>query len=230
MKTLQSISAVTALYCNAAAALLGTAVIAEEMAAGNPDADMDSIDAIIEVLVIHSISCLGLANVCKIADSFLFDITPHEEAQPLQYARSKQLRINHLSDPAAHKMTHFFVDHLQCLYNEFDLVGFLANQNNGLGDEMMSFYTGFYVGNTACQYRIHPEEVFLFTLTKLATGRSNASIVDEYFGGDYARWSYAFPAMLEYLDHRYQDIIAHQGIVRFVNEFPHFNEQIEKFC
>ena len=39
-----------------------------------------------------------------------------------------------------------------------------------------------------CCYRIHPEEVFLFTMTKVATGLSNQRIVDMYIGSDYACW------------------------------------------
>ncbi|KAL7524503.1 hypothetical protein ACHAXR_002236, partial [Thalassiosira sp. AJA248-18] len=85
------------------------------------------------------------------------------------------------------------------------------------------------VGNTPARYLIHPEELFLFTLTKVATGRTNQSIIDEYFGGDYARWSLGYPWMLRYIDERYEDIIGHQGLARFVTDFPRFNRAIERF-
>jgi hypothetical protein len=125
-------------------------------------------------------------------------------------------------------MTHFYVKQLQILYRLFDLEGYVLNTDPD-GDGRMSFYTGHSVGNSQCRYCINPEEAFLFTMTKVATGRRNQSIVDEYFGGNYARWSFAFPWMVRYLNNRYKDIIGHQGLVRFVNDFPRFNERIEQY-
>ncbi len=75
-----------------------------------------------------------------------------------------------------------------------------------------------FTGHT--YYRIHPKEVFLFTLTKLASGLNNHMIVDTYFGGNYNRWTYAYPWMLRYLDDRYKDFVGHQGLSRFVLDFP----------
>jgi len=84
-----------------------------------------------------------------------------------------------------------------------------------------------FTGHT--YYRIHPEEVFLFTLTKLATGLTNIMIVDTYFGGDYNHWSYGYPWMLRYLDERYKHIVGHQGLTRFVADFPRFHRAIEEY-
>jgi hypothetical protein len=52
-------------------------------------------------------------------------------------------------------------------------------------------------------------------------------IVDTYFGGDYNCWSYGYPWMLRYLDERYKDIAGHQGLTRFVADFPRFHRAIE---
>ena len=68
-----------------------------------------------------------------------------------------------------------------------------------------------------------------FFMTKVATGLSNQRIVDMYIGGDYARWSYAYPWMLKYLDERYRDIIGHQGLTRVVDQFPEFALAIEEY-
>ncbi len=76
---------------------------------------------------------------------------------------------------------------------------------------------------------IDPEELFLFTFCKVVTGRTNQSIVDEYFGGDHTRWIYGYPRMLHYIEDRYQDIIGHQGLTHFLREFPQFNRVIENF-
>ena len=89
-------------------------------------------------------------------------------------------------------------------------------------------YTSPRSGSQCC-YRIHPEEVFLFTMTKVATDLSNKRIVDMNIGGGYARWSYTYPWMLKYLDERYRDIIGHQGLTRVIDQFPRFARAIERY-
>jgi hypothetical protein len=54
-------------------------------------------------------------------------------------------------------------------------------------------------------------------------------IVDTYLGGDKNRWTYAYPWMLKYLDKRYANIIGHQGLTRFVDDFPRFRRAIEMY-
>ena len=66
-------------------------------------------------------------------------------------------------------------------------------------------------------------------MAKIATGLSNQRIVDMYIGGSYARWSYAYPWMLKYLDKRYRDIIGHQGLTRVIDQFPQFARAIERY-
>ena len=77
-------------------------------------------------------------------------------------------------------MMHYYVGQLHRLYDLFDLEGFLRS----IDEEKVPLYTGHMQNNTPTQYMIDPEELFLFTLTKVATGRTNQSIVDEWFGGD----------------------------------------------
>ncbi|KAL9189077.1 hypothetical protein ACHAXT_011567 [Thalassiosira profunda] len=221
--TLQTIWGWTSIAASFSALLLALAVVVEDVA--GPGADMAAIEEMIELFGISTISCMSLLEVWTALDTALFDITPEEEAQPRQFTRKKDLRIDDLSDPAAHKMTHFYHGQLRRLYTLFDLDGHLA----ALNEEKVPLYTGHYSGNTPCRYLIHPEELFLFTLCKIATGGTNQSIVDEYFGGDYARWSFGYRWMLRYLDDRYKDIIGHQGLSRFVGDFPRFHKAIERF-
>ena len=95
-------------------------------------------------------------------------------------------------DPEAHKMPHYYHDQLVRLYCLFDLDGFLLS----IGKTHIPLYTGHMVGNMNTRYLIDPQELFLFTLTKIATGRTNQLLVDEQFGGDYARWSHGYRLML----------------------------------
>jgi hypothetical protein len=53
--------------------------------------------------------------------------------------------------------------------------------------------------------------------------------VDSYIGGDTNRWTYAYPWMLKYLNERYLNIIGHQALTRFVNNFPRFKRTIEQY-
>ena len=95
--------------------------------------------------------------------------------------------------------------------------------------DKLAIPTGFNVIGTPCRYRIHPEEVFLFTLCKVATGMTQVNIVDNYFGGDKTCWIFAYPWMLRYLDTRYQEIVGHQGLAQFVDDFPRFHGAIEEY-
>jgi len=45
--------------------------------------------------------------------------------------------------------------------------------------------TGHWANGPEKYYCIHPEELFLFLLTKCMTGMTNKKIVDMFFGGDY---------------------------------------------
>jgi hypothetical protein len=54
-------------------------------------------------------------------------------------------------------------------------------------------------------------------------------IIDTYLGGNKNRWTYAYPWMLKYLNKRYANIIGHQGLARFVDDFPHFRRVIEMY-
>ena len=86
--------------------LLTIAMVVESSADGN--SDMDTINEAIQVFTMSTISYMSLLQMWTTMDHLLYDITPEEEAQPRQFSRHKRLRINDLSDPQAHKMTHFY--------------------------------------------------------------------------------------------------------------------------
>ncbi len=173
--------------------LLAPTLAAEGMA-NDPDFDHDVINAAIDSLAIVLAAFLGLLRAVREVDNILFNIPPEEEATPLQLARSKGLRIDDLSNMAALKMTRFNWCQLKHLYAAFILESQLEPM-----DDKLKFFTGHFYDGYACCYRIHPEEVFLFTLCRQSTGMTQVHIVDTYFGSDKTRWSYAYPWMLRYL-------------------------------
>ena len=220
--TLQTVWGWTSVVCSFSLYLTAlTTAIGEAAAANMIPAEIDDM---LSLLGSNTACFISLLRVCRNMDSNLYDIAPVEEEQPRQYTAHKKLRIDDLSDPKAHKMTHFYHGQLLRLYNMFDLEGYLRS----IDEDKIPLYTGHMRNNTPCRYLIDPEELFLFTLCKIATGRTNQSIVDEYFGGDYARWSFGYPWMVRYLDDRYKNIIGYQGLARYTHEFPRFNRAIEK--
>ena len=84
-------------------------------------------------------------------------------------------------------MTGFYHGQLVRLYRQFDLEGYLIS----IDEARIPLYTGQWTINYPCRYLVHPEEVFLFTLCKVRTGRTIQLIADEYFRGKYRRWSLA---------------------------------------
>jgi len=221
--TLQMLWGWTSVFCSFSLYATTLSTVVSEAATSNVDAEM--IDDMIELFNISTVCFVSLLRVLRSLDHALYDITLEEEAQPRQYTAHKELRIDDLSDPKAHKMTHFYHGQLRRLYTCFDLEGYLRI----IGEDKIPLYTGHTRENTPCRYLIDPEELFLFTLCKVATGRTNQSIVDEYFGGDYARWSFGYPWMLHYLDDRYEDILGYQGLSRYAEDFPRFCDAIERF-
>ena len=222
--TLHSVWRHTSLVCSYSSFLLSFAMTIETFSGGN-SADMEAIHLAIELFSLNLTSFMSLLEICNTMDHLLHDISSAEESLPLQFTRHKALQIDDLTDPQSHKMTHFYHGQLVRLYNLFDLDGFL----NSIGEAMVPIYTGHSnARGIPCRYLIDPQELFLFTLTKLAKGRTNISIIDEYFGGDYARWSHGYRWMLQYIDDRYEDILGHQGLARFVKDFPRFHRAIEQ--
>ena len=48
------------------------------------------------------------------------------------------------------------------------------------------------------------------------------------FGGSPKRWSVAWRWILFHLDNRYRDIIGHQGLLHFLDDFPRFFDSIQQ--
>ena len=63
----------------------------------------------------------------------------------------------------------------------------------------------------------------------MESGRTNRSIVDEYFGGDYAKWSLGYPWMLHCGSNRYEDIVGNQALTQYVCKFKHYRKATKQF-
>jgi hypothetical protein len=167
---------------------------------------------------------LGLQHAIQVVDGILFDIPLEQEGAPLQFTCGKGLCIVNLSDTAALKMMRFNWSQLLHLYVAFNLEGQLEPMQDKLALSSEHFFNG-----TPCCYRIHPEEVFLYTLCRLATGLTWCQMVDFYISGDTTWWTFAYSWMLKTLDQRYINIISHQGLARYVDEFQAYRCAIQEY-
>jgi hypothetical protein len=65
-------------------------------------------------------------------------------------------------------------------------------------------------------------------MTRMKSGLPHVAMCKDIFGGSPKRWSPAWGYMLVYLDTRYMNIIGHQGLIRFLDDFPSFYEAIQQ--
>ena len=124
-------------------------------------------------------------------DTHLHDIPVMEDIHPSdRYQARRHVRLHTWNDSKALNFTRFRVDQLIRLYDCFH-IAILADD-----EEVIRIPTGkTNQRGRACTYCFHPEELFLFAMTKLATGSSNKALCCFIFGGNETRWSYGYPIL-----------------------------------
>ena len=183
----------------------------------NPNTDV-AVDLFIQILNIECSSYQSIVYSTFTFDHLIWDITPEEEALDLEFTPCRNIRFDSWDDQKCLNYTSFRKHELMQIYRHFNLVG-MANQQDGL----VRIATGH------AYYAIHPEELFLFFMTRFKKGFTIHDLVNDVFGGDHNRWYYAWPWMLRYLDDRYENIIGHQGLLRFIDDFPDYFTAIENY-
>mmetsp|Transcript_21584 Transcript_21584/g.33391 ORF Transcript_21584/g.33391 Transcript_21584/m.33391 type:complete len:504 (+) Transcript_21584:121-1632(+) len=181
--------------------------------------------AAINVFINYNIACwiesFNTHRICERLDYILHDIPPeeHQAAQP-----SRNIRFNSWDDHTCYIKTTFDKNKLLRIYRCFVLED-IAAQNNGY----IRIPTGYLnQRGVPCVYNFHPEELFLYFMTRMKTGNDHTQMCDDIFGGSEKRWSLAWRWILFYLDERYKNIIGHQGLLRFVDDFPRFYTAIQQ--
>ena len=155
-------------------------------------------------------------------DHHLHDISPLESSRSLLITPNQSIRFASWDDGQCYAYTSFLGKDLRRIYNLFGL----ANIADAFGFIRIS-HGGTNQRGEVCCYRFHAEELFLFFMTRCKKGLTITDMVNFIFGGHCNRWSYGWPWMLRYLDNRYRNILGHQGLLRFVDQFPQFFEAIE---
>lgn len=183
-----------------------------------------AIDLLLQLTNVECFNYQTLARTLFRIDHIIYDITPEEEARHLQFSPSANIRFASWDDQKCLNYTSFRRDDLRRIYKLFDL----ENQcdNDGL---IRVASGGANQNNTQCYYKLDPEELFLFFMTRFKKGSTILDLVNDTFGGDHNRWYYAWGWMLRYLDDRYENIIGHQGLLRFLDDFPGFFDAIQDY-
>lgn len=155
---------------------------------------------------------------CFRLDRDYHDIPIEEEEQERLRIQRQHVRFTSWGEQECYDNTSFRKEQLIRIYDQFGLAN-LAAQND---DFRIAVFNGHEY------YKFHPEELFLFLMTKCKTGLSNKLMCDYIFGGNACRWSYGYPWILRYTDNRYEDIIGHQNLQRYVHLFPLFFSKIQE--
>jgi hypothetical protein len=162
-------------------------------------------------------------NLLQRFDYILHDITPEEEAAIATLLDRQDISFGDWGDQECYSNTNFTKQQLNRIYMCFGFEG-LAD----LQDGSIKIPTG-HVNDRGhmCCYSFGPEELFLYLMMRMKTGNDH-TIMIKTFGGSTDRWSYAWRFLMYYLDKRYENIIGHQGLLRFVDNFPVFYDSISR--
>ena len=108
-----------------------------------------------------------------------------------------------MDDHTCYIKTTFDKHKLLHIYKCFGLED-IAAQNNGY----IRIPTGYMnQRGVPYVYNFHPEELFLYFMTRMKTGNDHTIMCNDIFGGREKRWSLAWRWILFYLDERYKNII-----------------------
>ena len=145
-------------------------------------------------------------------DMALYDI-PFEEQEEQMHVKPETYRtIDSLEDDrVARDITRFTKEELHLLYDCFGLPDVVR---------MNAWWC-------AAQYVFGGEELFLFSMAKIALGQPNVYLCDHIFGGEPDRWSYGYPWFLHHLNYRFDGVLGLRGIRRFRDHFEDFASAIE---
>ena len=161
-------------------------------------------------------------NLCQNLDYVLHDIPPEEEEATIIYKPRQNVVFESWSDWDCYHYTNFHKEQLARIFSCFGLLT-MVDPLTG----KVKVPTGFYNQHgVACCYNFNPEELFLYVMTRMKTGNDHTQMCGDIFGGSPRRWSIAWRWVMKYLDDRYQNIIGHQGLLHYVDQFPEFFDSI----
>ena len=177
---------------------------------------LDAIDNKIDDIWFALYVSMYLLSIWITVDANIGDMTVQEEQEEPFYSPERFRRITDFTtDMQAKQQTNFTKNELRMLLHLFDLPrhGSTVRIQRADGE-----YDTF-----------HQEELLIFTLIKLKSGESNASVVDNRVGGrSEARWGRGYKWLIHHLATKYNRILSFQGLQRWIDLFPIFAEKIRQ--
>jgi len=181
------------------------------------------VDFLIQLAAIQHDECIDRVTTWFQLDHLLHDIDPLESIKAgLPFRPHMAITLDCWDDCTSNKYTSFLRGELGDIYRLFGLADRVGS------DGLLRIPSGSYTRGKPDNYKIHPEELFLFFMTRCRKNWPLVDMVDQLFGGWVSRWYHAWPWMLSYLDRRYRNILGHQGLLRFRDQFPEFFAAIER--
>ena len=179
--------------------------------------------AIVHVRMIKLVIHISRFDLCQYLDYVLHDIPPEEEAAMTIKPR-QNIVFESWSDWDCYHYTNFHKEQLARIFSCFGLQAIIDPITG-----KVQVPTGYYnQRGVACYYNFHPEELFFYTMTRMKTGNDHTQMCGDIFGGSPKRWSIAWRWVMKYLDDRYQHVIGHQGLLRYVDQFAEFFDAIQQ--
>lgn len=185
---------------------------------------------IVPATTMHTLICAHIVNCMQSSmifmrlfrlDHELHDVPPEEEDNhPSTRMPRQNIHFDSWTDQEAYGFTSFTKDQLMKIYHHFGLAAHAAQSNGSIRVP---------TGADGRNYLFHPEELFLFLMSKCKMGFGNKAMCDLIFGGHISRWSKGYPWLLAYLDDRYSKTLSHETLRSYVHQFPEFHEKISKF-
>ena len=151
-----------------------------------------------------------IENYYIFQEFLLCDIDPNEE-EPHEYGIPRNRSFNDWDEYNCDHFTRFSKSELEQIYYEFNFPREIKIHN---ADNKFYTFSG--------------EEIFLFCVTKLATGYSNIDLCIQQFGGAPQRWSKAYKWFCYRTYDRYKDVIGIQGLQRFTHRFRKYARAIAR--
>lgn len=148
-------------------------------------------------------------------ESYLLDFHNDEDDVGFSKELARITLDSFENDNECESKTRFRKDHIRLLL-----------QHSGLGDYLRLHYNP---NNHRAYYKFLVEELYIYMLRKMATGRTHKDLCDSEFGECSGRWGRGYNHLVKLLDNRYYNTIGPAGLRLWAPHFASLAETIREF-
>jgi len=177
-----------------------------------PGTDKDLFMRVTGAMSAHYFS--QVVNMIKL-ESLLLDMHNSEDDIPFSKGLVRIRLESFADDNECESMTRFTRGEIQMILNSLDMPEYFRMRYNP--------------NNYKAYYKFHSQELFIYMLRKMCTGRSHKDLADAEFGGCSGRWGRGYSYMVKILDGKWYRAIGPAGLRLWVHLFPEFAESIREY-